>query len=183
VKENKKKLGNPKNVIFKEPPDELDENWFGVLIGTFGGYRDFFSVAQSFKNAANCLIDTHKNNFHEDEILDPLLYLFRHALELYMKALIVTYDNACDVKAIYGHSLDKLFSRVEDVISSLGYYIPQKAKNIIDEFNEIDSGAFSFRYDGEWCSDEYWIGYYNLKDDLNWVFEGLEKAYHLVSIN
>jgi hypothetical protein len=37
----------------------LNENWFGALIGTFGGYRSFFDVAQSFKDAANCLIDTY----------------------------------------------------------------------------------------------------------------------------
>lgn len=181
MNKKEKMLGTSDSIIFKEPPNNLSENWFGALIGTFGGYRGFFDVAQSFKNAANCLIDTHKKNYFEYEILDPLLYLYRHAIELYMKALVMVYDGNCDVKKKYGHSLSKLFEQIEIIIKELGYEMPQKSKDMIDELNEIDKDSFSFRYDGDWSKDEYWIGYDNLKQDLNWLINGLEKAYYLLT--
>ncbi len=53
----------------------------------------------------------------------------------------------------------------------------------VAEMGEIDSASFSFRYDGDWSKGEYWIGYDNLKNDFNWFFDGLEKAYHLVLKN
>ena len=37
-------LGKPENVIFKEPPDGLDESWFGAIVGTFGGFEKIFSL-------------------------------------------------------------------------------------------------------------------------------------------
>lgn len=176
-------LGKLENIIFKEPSDGLDENWCGAIVGTFGGYRDFFTVAQSFRNAANCLIDTHKNNYYEYEVLDPLLYLYRHSLELYMKALIVAHDNDCDVKKEYGHSLTKLFNQAVAVVQGIGYEMPERAHRIVAEVSEIDSGSFSFRYGGDWTKGEYWIGYDNLKNDINWFFFRLEKAYFIVSKN
>ncbi len=177
-----KMLGTLDNIIFREPPDNLDESWFGAIVGTFGGYRDFFTVAQSFRNAANCLIDTHhKNNYYEYEVLDPLLYLYRHTLELYMKALILAHNEGCDVKKEYGHSLTKLFKQAVAVVQSIGYEMPERAKRIVDEMSEIDSDSFSFRYDGDWSKGEYWICYNSLRTDFNWFFEGLENAYFMVS--
>lgn len=183
MSEKENMLGSLDSIIFREPPDDLDENWFGTIVGTFGGYRDFFTVAQSFRNAANCLIETHKNNYYEYEILDPLLYLYRHSLELYLKALIKAHNNDCDVKKEYGHSLTKLFKQATVVVQGIGYEMPEKAQRIVAEMGEIDSASFSFRYDGDWSKGEYWIGYDNLKNDFNWFFDGLEKAYHMVSKN
>lgn len=183
MSEKDKMLGTLDSIIFREPPDDLDESWFGAIVGTFGGYRDFFTVAQSFRNAANCLIYTHKNNHYECEVLDPLLYLYRHSLELYMKALIVAHNHGCDVKKDYGHSLSKLFKEAVAVVKTLGYEMPERAKRIVAEMSEVDSASFSFRYDGDWSKSEYWIGYDNLKNDFNCFFDRLEKAYFLVAKN
>ena len=48
---------------------------------------------------------------------------------------------------------------------------------------EMDNASFSFRCDGDWSKGGHWSGYDNLKNGFNWFFDGLEKAYHMVSKN
>ena len=151
------------------------KNWFGAIVSTFGSYRDFYTVAQSFRNAANCLVDTQKNNYNEYVILDPLIFLYRHSLEVYLKALIKAHYNDCDEKKEYGHSLTKLFKQATIVVQIIGYEMPEKAQKIVAEMGEIVSASFSFRYDGDWSMGEYWICYDNLKNDSNWVLTGWNK--------
>ena len=61
-----KMLGALDSILFREPLGKLDKNWFRAIVGTFGGYRDFIIVAQSFRNAANYLgkIDRISFSFH-----------------------------------------------------------------------------------------------------------------------
>lgn len=152
-------------IIFQEPPDDLDENWLGAIVGTFGGHRSHRDVAKAYYNAADCLLKRHEQDHFEWEILDPLLFLYRHAIEVSLKSLLEIKKG----KFPQIHKLPSLFESVTNELAAYGYEMPQRAANIVNDFSKFDPGSTSFRYDGDWTRGEYWIGFPKLKAEMDWL--------------
>ena len=94
----------------------------------------------------------------------PIVFLYRHALELYLKAIILVGSDMLTLKdqpkierqqLFKTHNLDKLRQEVERVFAVYGWGWDLRNSNlgsvaylrkVIGEFQKIDPGSYSFRY-------------------------------------
>jgi hypothetical protein len=122
---------------------------------------DFGIFAKGYHLAANRLSQgiLSKNGFRDYEGY-PIVFLYRHALELNLKNIIYWAVRLCHLKNIEAidlrlynrHELTELAQLSSDLLLKLfpaGPGIPKLTKRIITtakEFDEIDPVSFSFRY-------------------------------------
>lgn len=124
------------------------------------GY-DFASYAEMFKDSASkTILSVEDNILNEvDGIIIPALFLYRHSLELVLKAIILTGylmtdkpDNIIK-KKITNHKLDELWIMAKLLVEE---HMKEDIKNdsqpfnlmesTIDTFNSLDNRSFIFRY-------------------------------------
>ncbi|MDX1995005.1 MAG: hypothetical protein SF029_21670 [bacterium] len=130
--------------IFQDVPEEIDETWRHVAL--FGGMVDLaktdYSLACDFKHAGDILISRGLNHHDREayELLYPVLYLYRHAIELYLKAIIRPKKR--------DHNLGYLFAELEKLLSQ--HYgvdvLPIKFRKPLEEMINHDPRATTFRY-------------------------------------
>jgi hypothetical protein len=121
--------------------------------------------AEAFKTAADMIIDWHlaaKRGPHHDTLIFPVLYLYRHCLELKLKDLVLLgirtdfFDEAETAKildeknGVYGkHELCPLWTKAKRLI--LHSYPKddeaQVAESMINDFHQIDMDGQTLRYD------------------------------------
>lgn len=150
----------------------------------------------------NRLIDSIGDNKHKvaDEVINPVLFLYRHSIELILKAIIVTdyllenYDYEKMKDKLRGHSLESLWSKTENVIRK--YYKKDVEKNIKQlefarkavreiDFTDKDSTIFKYPYDRELekqsvgsGESSYAIDYVYLKNKIEELFDFLSGCFH-----
>ncbi len=74
--------------IFEEPPDDMDARTGALLINWNGSTgRDIYDMARAYRTATFRLLDAAYANNESWESIDPILFCFRHALELHLKML------------------------------------------------------------------------------------------------
>lgn len=158
--------------IFEDPPDGLGEEDF--YFGTFAvglGSMDGIEVARAFAEAGDRLLAAAWDRRESWEAAYPVLFCYRHALELYLKAVIPEGGKK-------NHGLDKLWTALYAHMK--GRY---KARDIrwlcarILEFHSLDPRSTAFRYhdsvpDGH---PELWVDFDNLKRMIRAVFWALER--------
>jgi hypothetical protein len=94
----------------------------------------------------------------------PVVFLYRHALELYMKAVILVGSPMLVIKGtavidrntlLTTHSLDKLRLHLEQVFEAYGWEWDlgtpnftsiKDFRNIVAELQAVDAGSYAFRY-------------------------------------
>jgi hypothetical protein len=126
--------------IFEEPPDGLGEQefHFGILIPGMGGMEGI-EVARTFAAAGDRLLDAALSNRESWQAAYPILFCYRHALELYLKAIIP--------QAKKNHGLSDLWKQLYPHVA--GRYQNDQVdwlKDRIMEFHYIDPGSTAFRY-------------------------------------
>jgi len=100
---------------------------------------------------------------YRDNDCYPVLYLYRHALELYLKAVVLrgaqllslTSDETVDTTHAYKcHVLTKFLPPLKAIFKDRGWAEGEGAKqlnficSVIEEVSRIDEGSFVFRYPG-----------------------------------
>lgn len=156
--------------ILQEPPDGLDETWtHGVFLngGTVDGY---LALARSYKEGADALLDSALKSGEPREWGYPVLFAYRHALELYLKVV----GEMTDVT----HSLKRCVAVLE---KHHGEKIPSPAREWISEFDNIDPNGTAFRYVDEGAGQslnyaEYWVDFHQLRHAMKCVFGMLDRA-------
>lgn len=133
-----------RNQLFTEIPDDIGrlDPWdgpAGFLLGPWGPPSKLDLVEQYF-DAANQLIERIKRKDCEDyRLAYPVLFLYRHCLELVLKASIKTKSRH--------HKLNNL---VEDYVGHIKERyqqdVPDWIVNRIKEFACIDPNSMAFRY-------------------------------------
>lgn len=120
------------------------------------------------KEAVATLQKNHQIGLYRSPIDDfrayPVVFLYRHALELYMKAVILVAAPMLKIKDIVEinrenllktHSLDTLRQKLEQVFEAyewdwdLGtphFSTLEDFRKIILELHEVDKGSYTFRY-------------------------------------
>ena len=106
-----------------------------------------------YKSAADYLVDRSIEEHEMDFLVYPIIFLYRHYLELQLKDLfqqLREYHNlSCELS--YNHDLTQLWNNIRPLMEK----ISNKAEDIennnhiearIKEFVRIDKGSFSFRY-------------------------------------
>ena len=134
--------------------------------------EEFTLYAEAYHKVANetvtALKDHQDAGFHKVPLDDfrayPIVFLYRHSLELYMKAVILTAAPMLMMKSkteinreklLNTHSLDSLRQQLEQVFAAyewewdLGtehFKTLADFRNIISELHEVDTRSFVFRY-------------------------------------
>ena len=162
--------------LFQYPPDNLDETWtHGTLIGGMAEIGDTFALAESYKLAADILVDTALSTGDVFELAYPIIYNYRHATELYLKAIVVHYPKGRD-----GHDLLWLFQEFKRLLQTeftqFDVTIPDWFENIVLVFNDFDPGSTTFRYGGSFKQDEMWVDLPHIKRLMNWLAESFQKV-------
>ena len=93
----------------------------------------------------------------------PIIFLYRHALELYLKGAIRTGTKILhllgnippDLKSLEGHHLTSLLPAVKQIFNAIGETWEtdinglrtfDEFKMLVEELDEADPGSYSFRY-------------------------------------
>ena len=127
--------------VFGEPPDELDETWVhGMLVGGMAAEPDQLTLARAYADAASHLIDPALASGEPWRLCYPILYLYRHALELYLKTALPPSRRP-------RHDLRPLLRQFETLVhDQLGVVIPDHVLDDLRTLATIDPDAQGFRY-------------------------------------
>lgn len=122
----------------------------GACIGGFVDLQSLNYIAYSYLITGEKLIDfTNKNKDIAYEYAYPIIFIYRHALEIKLKTISVHYKK--------DHSFGKL---LPDLLSLVGSFmsdeLKKKLSQRINEFILLDNESTRFRYGSE-PKDEYLI--------------------------
>ncbi|MGD1155736.1 MAG: hypothetical protein ABSA41_07895 [Terriglobia bacterium] len=141
-------------------------NWHGTPEGEFRLFAEAFhvvakeSVAALRKNPQFGLYGIPTEDFRAY----PVVFLYRHALELYMKAVLLVGPPMLSIKGqhevdrqqlLKTHSLDILRQELERVFEAYGwdwdlgtphFGTLDEFRAVIAEFQAVDAGSYAFRY-------------------------------------
>ncbi len=96
-------LGRP---IFGEVSDDIEEGWIhGAIVGGLAEVQSVETIARAYRDAGDALIEQALSKRLSWEIVHPVLFLYRHAIELGMKAALQD--------ARYGHGLRPLANAIK----------------------------------------------------------------------
>lgn len=135
------------NVVFNFTPDPI---------------RDLVAFAEGYRRAARSLAAPFEGDVYADFDGYPVLYLYRHALELSLKAVIcrgallmnlLERENPVVPQLFSKHDLARLLPAVCAIFRALRLDFRQTPVGTIEEFekavieiNDIDAGSYAFRY-------------------------------------
>lgn len=91
--------------ILQEPPEELDETWRHGVLWVGGHGQERFELARKWRYVAERMLDQALQNDEARHWLCPVLFAYRHTLELYLKEIGNINENT--------HSLAKCVKLVE----------------------------------------------------------------------
>jgi len=151
-----------RSTIFLEPPPDEDETWtHGAMLGGMCGY-DVEDLADSYFQAGGILIDTVSNGSSTGrEVINPVMYVYRHGLELYLKCAV-----GSDTRT---HDLETLLNRFcHQIREQYHEEVPTWITTPISEFATYDRGSDVFRYENTkhltlQVNGEFWIDLPSLK--------------------
>ena len=133
-------------------------NWYDPPQETLEFY------AQAFYRAARQLADGYDGTVVRDIAMCPAIYLYRHAFELYLKAVLVAGERLRELRGrpslhlatcINGHRLPDLAHKFIEVANDMGWGddlgvdgLPTRADflALVNEWDALDQQSFSFRY-------------------------------------
>jgi hypothetical protein len=127
-------------------------------------------MAEQYFDAANVLIESIERGRVEDYRLGtPVLYLYRHWLELAVKSII---------GPIHGHNLVTLSGLMVSSLSKRDVQVPHWVTARILEMAKIDPSSTAFRYAGNSVAGEIYVSLPHLKDALRLLHVALASVAH-----
>jgi DNA-binding transcriptional MerR regulator len=149
--------------VFQDVPDEIEETWqHGFLIGGMA-MRDLPQVARAYKTAADALVQHALSDGESDEIAYPIIYLYRHAIEVYLKAMLKTKPEH--------HVIAELIGRLE---KQCGNKVAGWVKDRLWDFHKIDQMSDVFRYAESPSDGELWVDLHQLQTVMGRLAEAFE---------
>ncbi len=155
--------------ILQELPDDLDETWrHGILLN--GGVDGCLAHARNYRESAETLLEAALKSVEPRDWGFPVLYAYRHTLELYLKIIGEIDDHT--------HSLKACVERVEHRHNQR---FPSPAREWIIELDKIDPNGTAFRYADEDAGKEmmyveHWLDFIQFKFAMALVFRMLDTA-------
>jgi hypothetical protein len=168
---------DPRQPLFQDPPDDLTEwDYHGCLIGGMAAVAEH-ELARSYKLAGDALVEEAlASRDLSYELVYPVFFNYRHALELYLKWLVKPKGKSHKLPSLV-NSLDALVAR------KFGEHLPQWMKDRLGEFAEIDPNSTSFRYSellGEndlALRGEWWVEFHHLRKLVSVLVETFERIH------
>lgn len=180
--------------VFMEPPDGLDESWtHGFLLINHGDWQPLSDgdLAEVYRVATLRLIDSAIESGDLWRSSFPALFMCRHTLELYLKAIVPDWRKLPRQRKgmkSNGHDIGILAATLRDLLKSR--YPNDQVEALcgfLEDFDMLDPKAMAFRFaDGARSSFdksehrqappvEIWVDFRNLRASIASVFDALEK--------
>jgi hypothetical protein len=153
--------------IFEDIPEAVDETWthVGAMLGGMTGPLD---LGDSYFLAGEALIESvlSRQN-HGYELIYPIMYTYRHGVELYLKAIVSPAPRHHDLAALLGAFRAHIESRY-------GEKVPAWLANPISELATYDPASDVFRYEQTrhqrlQNEGEFWVDLRALRDRMDRV--------------
>jgi len=151
-----------RSLVFPRRPGDNNTvlNW---VAGDEKEHTKYRLMGEAYLNAAKVLVHKWSRSTPlTDFDAYPIIFLYRHAVELLMKSLLVAgrtrlaIRDAKTQKALGGHSLAELWPAVEVIFGRMGWAktardreLLHEYRRIVEELNSVDPQSMSFRYPGE----------------------------------
>lgn len=138
----------PTGNLFESPP----ESRRAVILG---GHRpDWYAFAEGYRVAANLLVDRLRSlGVVAEHVCLPILFLYRHFIELSLKALLLDLGELTDAPELTSdrHLLQPLWTKFRDRLRAANLEagsVPwlDRIGGWIAEFDRLDSRSYTFRY-------------------------------------
>ena len=136
--------------LIKETGDKeaklLFADW---MVGKWSWYAD------GFKLAADKVVDQITGEPWDDQLINPVIFMYRHFIELKLKEIILELDwlggTAMDEERFTTHALIPLWTYLKEHIDCIREPIHNEEiipalDSLIDELNKLDPDSFHFRY-------------------------------------
>ncbi|MNW30270.1 hypothetical protein D3C74_71520 [compost metagenome] len=166
-------------------------------------YEGMGHYAFHYRHCADRLVNSHRANPEDDEILMPFLSLYRQAYELMLKDLALCvashqrrFGNPSSYyskqametrigtgKDNFGHKIIRSFSWVESELKILGLVdsnLPPELLKAVDLLHGIDPSGTNFRYPDPQLTEPLNVDIYKLQSVLATGFEWLSGVYDYV---
>jgi hypothetical protein len=129
--------------LFEEPTHRLErlDPWEGPAGFMIGGMANlsYEQAAEAYFDAATILLHSVQDKTTEDyRVSLPVLFLYRHSLELLIKETLP--------KPARGHNLWVLYQQFINVMRDVDVEIPEWVGRRIEELNRVDPTSTVFRY-------------------------------------
>lgn len=149
------------NKILHNPLDVPDSELNGyVLIGGFADMQSLLTIAESYKSRADDLVEiTVRDSDIAYEYTFPILFLYRHSLELFLKSLKSDFKRKHPFEDLIKNIKDRAKNRIPD--DALNELIAR-----INEFIEMDNRSTRFRY-GNQIGEEFLVHLNQLRQTFN----------------
>lgn len=162
--------------IFQEPTKEFVRIESNVLFAGMDSVDNQLSLANAFKESGDMLFESVKMHGNLYDFSSPILYQYRHAIELYLKAILN--------KSPKTHNLLKLCENFETLIKAkFQTTVPTWLKDMIVGFNQIDPKGDIFRYGEDITSNEILVNLRLLKNKMNWFAKSINRIYDKLEIS
>lgn len=158
--------------IFEEPPDDMALRAGALLVNWNGNAGVAASeVSSAFRVAAERLLDAALANNETWEAAYPILFCYRHGLEVSLKSLVPG--------APRQHGLADLWATLQPRLAGQ-YPAGQLAwlNDRIAEFEHVDPRSTAFRYADAVPSGrapELWVDFHHLKASAALLFDALDR--------
>jgi hypothetical protein len=151
--------------LFQPMPENPEEMaTFTLVVGQNWVGSDLNAIAQSYKLAGDVLVDSALETEEPWKLAYPILFNYRHSLELFLKAII--HPNKPN------HDIASLIKLLEE---QSGKTMSREAKTIFDQFVEIDRKSTTFRYGEKMPKDDTVINLYQLKYIMEYLAKGFSE--------
>lgn len=162
------------------------KDWWNLARIKITNLDEGFSVySQAYKDAADILVEhTKKDKTSINFLVYPILFLYRHYIELALKELIYVASQYLEKEqsAFNSHDLIFLWNKAKKLISELNIDIIdiseddiKAVENQIKQFNELDKSSMTFRYPVDKKGDVFknlsdYINVENIKEILDGLY-------------
>jgi hypothetical protein len=155
--------------LLQEPPDGLDETWRHGVFLNGGSVNEFLELARNYRQTAEAILDSALKSGEPREWGYPVLFAYRHTLELYLKIIGDIEEDT--------HSLRDCVRLVE---KHRGQKIGSPVREWIMEFDSIDPIGTAFRYADDQKRTlsyaEFWVDFVQLRYAMDLVFGMFDSA-------
>ncbi|GHA38287.1 hypothetical protein GCM10007103_19570 [Salinimicrobium marinum] len=138
------------------------------MIGGMVGDQDILSLANSYKEAGDILVNIGINDETNKEIIYPAIYNYRHSIELYLKAILSEYKKTHKLKTLYLNFKNLIKENYQEEI-------PIWFENVILAFDEFDPEGTYLRYGNSLYNDELYINLPHLKLQIDWFSKSINR--------
>lgn len=165
-------MNHPQRALHRAVFEDLlgdGEHHFGHLIAVMGR-MEAVEIARAFAVAGHRLLEQARKVHETWEAAHPILFCYRHTLELYLKAVVQPKQRNHGLGELWANLHDQLQSRFrEDHVVWLGARIR--------EFDTIEPRSTAFRYHDahpQHIDPELWVDFNHLAVQASRIFEAME---------